>query len=68
MTLFAKVVKLHEEFQLSTLTKGALYPVLEGDRASQDLGYDFALIDDDGDKMPFRWVGDVEAVFERVEK
>lgn len=67
MAVFAKVVKLNEMFRFSALTLGGLYEALDPGQVGRDLDYDFALIDDDGEKMPFRWVGDLEAEFERVE-
>jgi len=69
MPTYAKVVKIHEEYKLSVLTVGALYLALEpGEEVNRCFGYDFALIDDEGDKMPFRWENDIEAEFQRVEK
>jgi hypothetical protein len=67
MAVYAKVVKLNPMVTFSALTEGALYQVLDCGQEGRDLDYEFALIDDDGDKMPFKWSGDMEAEFERVE-
>jgi len=67
VAVYAKVVRIDPMFLFSALTEGALYQVLDCGQAGRDLDYEFALIDDDGDKMPFKWSGDLEAEFERVE-
>lgn len=67
MAVFAKVVSLNEVFRFSELTVGGLYEALDPGEIGREFDYDFALIDDVGDKMPFKWDGDIEAEFERVE-
>lgn len=67
MKTYAKVISVHPEVMMSKLTVGAMYKVLDCGDIGRELDYDFALIDDDGYKMPFKWDGDMEAEFERVE-